>query len=138
MTVRPSPAASDDAPADPDHASTSGGPSEGLRGTLSAEDWSFRAWLALLRDIYCTFDRRTLGFARIMLGFLLFTDAVHRFAAWDDMYSDIGVLPTWLDLRTPSMWGTFSIFHAFSTPGELRVLWVLMLANALCLMVGYR
>ncbi len=54
------------------------------------------------------------------------------------MYSDIGVLPTWLDLQRPSMGGTFSIFHAFSTPGELRFLFVLMVANAVCLMVGYK
>ena len=105
---------------------------------LAAEDWTPRAWLALLRDLYCTFDRRTLGFARILLGFLLCTDAIHRAAAWDDMYSDIGVLPTWLDLQRPSMGGTFSIFHAFSRPVELRVLWFLMFANGLCLMVGYR
>ncbi len=53
------------------------------------------------------------------------------------MYSDVGVLPTWLDLQRP--WGiTFSIFAASPSPGELRVLWVLMFVNALCLMVGYR
>ncbi len=108
------------------------------RELLAAEDWSPRAWVALLRDLYCTFDRRTLGFARILLGFLLCLDVIHRGAAWDDMYSDIGVLPTWLDLERPSMGGTFSIFHAFSTPGELRVLAALMFVNAFCLMVGYR
>ena len=37
---------------------------------LRGEDWSPRAWVRLLRDLYFTFDRRTLGFARIMLGFL--------------------------------------------------------------------
>jgi hypothetical protein len=109
-----------------------------LGAALAAEDWSFRAWLALLRDLYCTFDRRTLGLSRILLGFLLLLDVIHRGAAWDDMYSDIGVLPTWLDLQRPSMGITFSIFHAFSTPGELKVLWILMALNAFCLMIGYR
>jgi hypothetical protein len=108
-----------------------------VRERLASEDFTPRAWLALLRDTYGTFDRRTLGFARILLGFLLCTDIVHRAASWDDMYSDVGVLPTWLDLQRP--WGdTFSIFRGFSTPGELHVLWVLMFANAFCLMVGYR
>jgi hypothetical protein len=108
------------------------------RERLAAEDWSPRAWLALLRDLYCTFDRRTLGFTRILLGFLLCMDVIHRSAAWDDMYSDVGVLPTWLDLQRPSMGGTFSIFHAFSTPSELHVLGALMFANAFCLMIGYQ
>jgi hypothetical protein len=102
-----------------------------------AEDWSPRAWLALLRDIYLTFDRRTLGFSRILLGFLLLMDVLHRRVAWDDLYSDKGVLPTSLDLLRPSI-PAFSIFRAFSTHGELDVLWVLMLVNAVCLMVGYK
>jgi Vitamin K-dependent gamma-carboxylase len=109
-----------------------------LAQRFMGEDWSPRAWLALVRDLYLSFDRRTLGFARIFLGFLLALDVIHRGAAWSDMYSDDGVLPTWLDLQRPSMWGTFSIFHGFSTPGEVRILWALMLANALCLMVGYK
>ena len=110
----------------------------GILKSLLEEDWSPRAWLALLRDLYLTFDRRTLGLSRIFLGYLLCLDVLHRAVAWDDMYSDIGVLPTWLDLRQPSMGGTFSIFHGFSSPGELKVLWALMLVNAFCLMVGYK
>src|SRR5580704_7178803 len=113
-------------------------PRPGNLEALRAEDWSPRAWVALLRDLYCSFDRRTLGFARIMLGFLLLMDVVHRGAAWMDMYSSIGVLPTPLNLQRPQAWGAFTIFNAFCTPGELRVLWVVMLANALCLLVGYK
>jgi hypothetical protein len=105
---------------------------------LREEEWGPRAWVRLLRDLYFTFDRRTLGFARIMLGFLLTMDIIHRGAAWMDMYSSIGVLPTPLNLQRPQAWGAFTIFNAFCTPGELRVLWVVMLANALCLLVGYK
>jgi hypothetical protein len=105
---------------------------------FAGEDWGARAWLRLVRDLYFTFDRRTLGFSRILLGFLLLMDVVHRGAAWSDLYSSVGVLPTPLNLQRPQAWGAFSIFNAFSSPGELRVLWAVMAINAFCLMVGYR
>ena len=110
----------------------------GPAGPFAGEDWSLRAWGRLLRDLYCVFDRRTLGFSRILLGFLLLMDVIHRGAAWEDMYSTFGVLPTSLNLQRPQAWGAFSIFNGFSTPGELRVLWVIMAINAVCVMVGYR
>lgn len=105
---------------------------------FAGEDWGLRAWLRLVRDLYCSFDRRTLGFARILLGFLLIADLIHRGAAWRDMYSSVGVLPTPLHLMRPSAYGAFSIFNAFVSPGELQVVWVLMAINAVCLLVGYR
>jgi hypothetical protein len=104
---------------------------------IAGEDFGLRAWLRLFRDLYFSFDRRTLGFGRIMLGFLLLMDVFHRGAAWMDMYSSIGVLPTPLNLQRPQAWGAFTIFNAFVTPGELRVLWVIMVINAICVMVGY-
>jgi hypothetical protein len=105
---------------------------------FAGEDWGPRAWGRLLRDVYLTFDRRTLGFSRILLGFLLLMDVIHRGAAWRDLYSSVGVLPTPLNLQRPQAWGAFTIFNAFNTPGELQALWVLMAVNAVCLMVGYR
>ncbi len=105
---------------------------------FAGEDWSLRAWLGLLRDLYCTFDRRTLGASRIAIGFLLLTDLVRRAASWGDMYSDEGVLPATLNLGSPHVRGVFSIFNGFDTRGELRVLWVFMVVNAACLLVGYR
>jgi hypothetical protein len=109
-----------------------------LRAQLAAEDYSPRAFLRLLRDLYLTFDRRTLGFSRILLGFLLCMDLIHRRAAWDDMFSSIGVLPTPLHLQRPGAWGAYSIFNAFVTPGELHVLWWVAFVNAFCLLIGYR
>lgn len=94
--------------------------------------------LAMLREYYFTFDRRTLGFARIMLGFFLCMDVVHRGAAWKDMYSTEGVLPNHVNLHRPQAHGAFSIFNAFSTPWELRVLWVVMFATFFCLLIGYK
>jgi hypothetical protein len=92
----------------------------------------------LLRDNYLTFDRRTLGFARLMLGFFLLTDLFHRGRSWSELYSSAGVLPTELGLSRPQSGGAFTIFLGFSTPGELRVLWAFMLVTFVCLFLGYK
>jgi hypothetical protein len=113
-------------------------PKPPLSRLLAAEDWSPRAWLRLLRDLYLVFDRRTLGFTRILIGFLLLMELVHRGAAWMDMYSSVGVLPTPLHLQRPSLWGSYTLFNAFDTPAELRVLWAVMFVPLFCLLIGYR
>jgi hypothetical protein len=105
---------------------------------FEGEAFGLRAWLRFLRDLYCQFDRRTLGFSRILLGFFLLMDVCHRGRVWLDMYSSIGVLPTPLNLERPQAYGAFTIFNAFNTPAELRVLWAVMAVNAFCLMIGYR
>ena len=96
------------------------------------------SFLQRLHDDYLTLDRRTLGFTRWMLGFFLIADLVHRGRSWADLYSSEGVLPTTLGLERPQSPGSFSIFLGFSSPGELRVLWALMLATFVCLLIGYK
>ena len=95
-------------------------------------------FLQLLRDDYLTFDRRTLGFSRWMLGFFLITDLFHRGRSWAELYSSEGVLPTTLGLSRPQSFGSFTIFLGFSSPGELSVLWALMLVTFVCLLIGYK
>src|SRR5437773_11997606 len=95
-------------------------------------------WWPLLRDLYCSFDRRTLGFTRILLGFFLLTDLFHRASTWMDMYSNEGVLPSHLNLFRPQAWGAFSIFNAFATRGELAALWAVMFVTFVCLLIGYK
>jgi hypothetical protein len=134
-----SPAAEDPSPQD----AAPAGAAEPDRGAallddLRHEDWSPRAWLRLFRDLYFTFDRRTLGFTRILLGSLLALDLIHRRVAWDDLFSTIGVLPNHVNLQRPQAWGAYTLFNGFSTSGELTVLWWVMFLNALCLLVGYR
>src|SRR6185369_9283721 len=46
---------------------------------------------AWLRDCYFSIDRRTLGFARFMVGFFLLMDLGRRTGTWMDMYSSVGV-----------------------------------------------
>ncbi len=108
------------------------------RSPFAGEEWSLRAWLRLLRDLYCTFDRRTLALSRIMLGFLLLMDLVHRGRAFREFFSDEGLIPVWMNLERRVLEGTFSIFNAFSSVGELWVLGALMAVVAVCLTVGYR
>lgn len=98
----------------------------------------FRETGELLRDYYLTFDRRTLGFTRLMLGFYLLMDLCHRGRWWKEMYSTDGVLPNNVNLFRPQAWGAFTIFNSFSSWGELWVLWVFMLAVFGCLFVGYK
>ena len=83
---------------------------EDLLPTFRGEDWSLGAWLALIRDRYLTLDRRTLGFTRILLGFLLLTDLFHRHAAWNEMfrsllaYDDTAELSR-IDVPVSLVWG---------------------------------
>lgn len=94
-------------------------------------------WRSVLRDTYLTVDRRTLGLARIAMGFLLVLDLFRRTPDWLAMFSTKGVLPSPLFLARPQSDG-LSLFTAFNTPGELWCLWAIGLATFLCLLVGYR
>ena len=96
-------------------------------------DPSFRQQL---RDGYLSFDRRTLGFTRILLGIYLIFDLFHRGRSWVELYSTDGVYPNTLNLWHTQ--GMFSVADAFSSPGEVCVLWALMLVTFTCLMIGYR
>jgi hypothetical protein len=97
-----------------------------------------REWRDIFVDSYLSFDRRTLGFARIMLGWFLLMDLVRRASVWSDIYSDEGVVPTHLALLLPWNYRTFTILNAFSTRGEIGVLWVIIFVTFLCLLVGYK
>jgi hypothetical protein len=81
------------------------------------------------------FDRRTLGLTRLLLGFYLLCDLVHRGRWWEDFFSSEGVCPNrWSVAKAPA-WGYFSLFHAFSTAAELRVLFAAMLVTFVALLV---
>jgi hypothetical protein len=105
---------------------------------IVADDWNRSSFWEIIRDAYLLFDRRTLGFTRILVGFLFLMDVVHRGSVWQDMYSTIGVLPTHLNLQRPLAHGNWSIFNAFETPPELVALWLVIFVTFFCLMVGYK
>jgi hypothetical protein len=54
------------------------------------------------------------------------------------MFADIGVLPNSLNLWRPQGSGHFSLLNAFSTSGELWVLWAVILATYVCLFIGFK
>ena len=101
-------------------------------GQFLGETWE------MLRDYYLTFDRRVLGFTRLMLGFYLIMDLCHRGAWWKEMYSTDGILPNNVNLFRPQAWGAFTVFNAFSSPFECQVLWGFMLVVFVCLFLGYK
>ncbi len=103
-----------------------------------AADWSGASFWSIIREVYLRFDRRTLGFTRILLGFFFLTDLFHRTGVWNDMYSSRGVLPTHLNLQRPLAWGAWSFFNAFETPTELIALWIVMFAAFFCLLIGFK
>jgi hypothetical protein len=133
-----------EASADAEAGEGEGAPADAEAAPAEAEDKAAKdgggepTFGALLRDYYLTFDRRTLGFTRILLGFLLVMDLFHRTPSWLDFYGTEGVLPTHLNLFRPQAWGAYSIFNAFTNPGELYVLWAVMLVTFVCLLVGYK
>lgn len=91
-----------------------------------------------LRDAYLTFDRRTLGFTRLLLGYLLIMDLFRRTPDWMDMFSSTGVLPAPLNLSRPQAAHAFSIVNGFVTAPELVLLWILIFVTYVCVFVGYR
>ncbi|AGP33502.1 HTTM domain-containing protein [Sorangium cellulosum] len=124
-------AAADDGAAD-DGAAADDGEPEAAPPPRGPSMWD------ILRDSFFTFDRRTLGFTRILLGFFLIGDLFRRTWAWNDMFADIGVLPNHVNLWRPQGSGNFSLVNAFSTPGELAVLWVVIFATYVCLLIGWK
>ncbi len=94
-------------------------------------------WWEDFRDFYLTFDRRTLGLTRVLLGFFLVFDLLRRTSDWWKMFSNEGVLPAHFNLFRPQSSG-WSFVNAFATRPETWALWVFSLAVFLCLLVGYK
>jgi hypothetical protein len=91
-----------------------------------------------LRDRYLSVDPRSLGLFRIALGTLLCVDVLTRWRFAREFFSNEGLLPNHYVLFRPQATYNFSIYHAFSSPGEVGVAFALTLAIFLCLLVGFR
>jgi hypothetical protein len=96
-----------------------------------------RAYL-WMRARYGVMDARTAGLYRIVLGFLCAADTLRH--AWyaRTYYSNDGVLTNHYHLFRPSSGYNFSVYHAFSTVGEVYLAFGLSVFCHLCLMVGWR
>ncbi len=87
---------------------------------------------------YLTVDARTAGLFRIVLAILLSLDCIRHMNEAGYLYSNEGVLTNDWHLFQPSGSTLFSLFHAFSSLTEVRVLFLLGLFCHLNLLVGHR
>jgi hypothetical protein len=96
-----------------------------------------RLW-AFLVGTYGTADPRSLGLFRIALGALLFEDVARRLPDLDAHYTNAGWLKNHFMLFDPMSSHQFSLYLAFSSPGEVRVLVAIHLLVCVLLLVGFR
>lgn len=94
-------------------------------------------WVRLAQNSWLTFDRRTLGFTRIILATFLIFDLFRRGAAWEEMFGDKGVLPSFVITNRPTAQG-FSLLHGFTTPLELWILFGVILLVYALLLLGWK
>lgn len=78
-----------------------------------------------LIKIYLSIDPRTLGFFRILFGFLLIADLLRRVPDLSVWYSNEGLLPNSTMLAYPMQDWTFSFFFALGTPAEAAAAFVI-------------
>ncbi|NUQ74471.1 MAG: DUF393 domain-containing protein [Polyangiaceae bacterium] len=97
--------------------------------------------LKALRNHFFRIDARSLGLFRILFGLVLLGDLVRRWAWLRDFYSNEGVLPNHnhifnlVQLGTPDVW---SVYHAFSTPGENHFAFILTLFVYIAFLIGIK
>jgi hypothetical protein len=84
--------------------------------------------------VYGTFDRRTLGFTRLLLGFLLLTDLFRRLPRWFNFYTDQGLFPRFADFGQGVPW---SLFNLLSTRTELAIAFAVLLVVYTAVFVGF-
>ncbi len=94
-----------------------------------------RRWLS---QRYMLADPRTVGLFRIVLGTLLTVDCLRHWRVARQYYSNEGVLSNHFHLFHPSGNFNFSLFHSFSTIGEVHVAFALSFVCYFLLLVGYR
>ena len=108
---------------------------------VETERTKVRGWSVVgdfLQARYFTADTRFLGVFRIGFGILLCADLWRRFVEAREYYSNDGFLPNHFSLFRPMGDGVFSLLHAFSTLGEVRLVMLLMLGVFVSYTLGYR
>ena len=116
-------------------------PNEGAlvgRETTNRERRTLEAWSAFFRDRYLSLDVRWLGVFRIGLGTLLCVEILRRWYYARPFYTNDGLLPNHYSLFAPMGRNVFSIYHAFSSYGEVSVAFALTLLVFLAFTLGYR
>jgi hypothetical protein len=91
-----------------------------------------------LSDRYFSLDVRWLGVFRIALGSLLVVEVCRRWYYARPFYTNEGLLPNHYSLFAPMGRHVFSIYHAFSSYGEVSVAFFLTLLVFVSFTLGYR
>jgi hypothetical protein len=91
-----------------------------------------------VRDRYLTLDRRVLGVFRIGFGFVLLADVLGRLAHATFLFSNEGCLSNHYSLYAPMARPQFSLYVAFSSPGEIRAALAATAVVFASYLVGYR
>ncbi len=112
------------------HGPASGQGEQGVAARPEAWKW--------FSDTYLSVDVRWLGVFRILYGVLLIVDLLRRWAAARFYYTNDGVLPNHFVLFRPGWRNLFSVFFAFSTPGEVNVAFTLSLVAFVVFTLGYK
>jgi hypothetical protein len=94
-------------------------------------------WGKFLAKAYASADPRSLGLFRIALGTLLFVDVARRLPDLTAHYTNAGWLTNHFALFRPMSSHIFSIYHAFSTPEEVRVMVGLHLLVNFLVIIGF-
>jgi predicted DCC family thiol-disulfide oxidoreductase YuxK len=96
-----------------------------------------RGLAAILRE-FSTADPRSLGLFRVIFGVFLLVDLYRRLPDYLFFYTNEGMLPNHGALFRPMSAHLFSIYHAFSTRGEVLFAFALTALVYLAYLVGYR
>jgi predicted DCC family thiol-disulfide oxidoreductase YuxK len=94
--------------------------------------------IAHLANCYVTADARWLGLFRIGLGFVLLADLWRRWIEAREYYTNEGFLPNHFSLFRPMGDNLFSLFHAFSSLGEIHVAFTLTAIVFVSYLVGFK
>src|SRR5262245_27837821 len=97
-----------------------------------------RGVMSFVRTRWGSVDPRTMGLFRIVFGTLLITDLLRRVPVMVAFYTNDGVLTNHFALFRPAARWVFSLFHAFSTPGEVGVLFALTFCVYFCYLIGWK
>jgi hypothetical protein len=89
-------------------------------------------------DRFLGADVRWLGVFRVALGSLLIVEVLRRWYYARPFYTNDGLLPNHYSLFAPMGRNVFSIYHAFSSYGEVSVAFFLTLLVFVAFTLGYR
>ncbi len=99
------------------------------------------AWARVMdffKERYLGADPRWLGVHRICLGVLLMVEVLRRMYYARAFYSNDGILPNHFSLFRPMGRNLFSIYHAFSSYGEVLIAFSLTLVIFFLFTIGYK